>query len=315
MLKVGTLFSGIGAAEYALKNMGIDYEVVFAGDIDKFVKKTYFANYKMNENKWHNDITEFDATPFEGQVDLLIGGSPCQAFSSAGKQLGFEDTRGTLFFEYARILNECKPKAFIFENVRNLVNHDKGKTFEVITNTFKELGYKIHYQVLNASDYGIPQTRRRIFIVGFKDIDEPFLFPDAIPLTATVQDLLESEIDEKYFLNQGFIDNYVFAECGSWNRHPEVNKPIASTLTTKMGSLRASQDNYQTLDGRLRKLTPREGLRLMGYGDDFKIVCSNTQMYKQIGNSIVVNVIGLIIENVYQYLNKYGQTKEKSYTG
>ena len=302
MIRVGTLFSGIGAAEYALKKLGIEHQIVFAGDIDKFVKKTYFANYEISEDRWHNDITQFDATPYKGEIDVLVGGSPCQSFSLAGRMQGFNDTRGTLFFEYARVLQECNPKAFIFENVRNLMNHDKGKTFQIIQNTFKELGYKIFIKVLNASDYGIPQTRRRIFVVGFRDDIESFEFPEPIPLTKTVQDLLEEDVDEKYFLNEGFINNYVLAKEDRWNRKPEVNKPIASTLTTRMGTLRAEQDNYQSINGRLRKLTPREGLRLMGYGDDFKMVCSNTQLYKQIGNSIVVDVIGGVLKKVIDQL-------------
>lgn len=302
MIRVGTLFSGIGAAEYALRKLGIEHQIVFAGDIDKFVKKTYFANYDVSEDSWHNDVTQFDATPYKGQIDILVGGSPCQSFSLAGRMQGFDDTRGTLFFEYARVLKECNPKAFIFENVRNLMNHDKGKTFQIIQNTFKELGYKIFIQVLNASDYGIPQTRRRIFVVGFRDDVESFEFPKPIPLTKTVQDLLEKDVDEKYFLNEGFINNYVLAKEDRWNRKPEVNKPIASTLTTRMGTLRAEQDNYQSINGRLRKLTPREGLRLMGYGDDFKMVCSNTQLYKQIGNSIVVDVIGGVLRQVISKL-------------
>jgi DNA (cytosine-5)-methyltransferase 1 len=114
--------------------------------------------------------------------------------------------------------------------------------------------------------------------------------------------LLEEDVDEKYFLNEGFINNYVLAKEDRWNRKPEVNKPIASTLTTRMGTLRAEQDNYQSINGRLRKLTPREGLRLMGYGDDFKMVCSNTQLYKQIGNSIVVDVIGGVLRQVISKL-------------
>lgn len=314
MIRVGTLFSGIGAAEYALRKLGIEHKIVFAGDIDKYVKQSYFANYEITEDRWHNDVTQFDAKPYEGEIDILIGGSPCQSFSLAGNMQGFNDTRGTLFFEYARVLNECKPKAFIFENVRNLMNHDKGKTFQIIQNTFRELGYNIFYQVLNASDYGVPQTRRRIFIVGFRADVKSFNFPEPIPLTTTVQDLLEDNVDEKYYLNEGFINNYVLAEEGNWNRKPEVNKPIASTLTTRMGSLRATQDNYQSINGRLRKLTPREGLRLMGYGDDFEIVCSNTQLYKQIGNSIVVNVIEGVINNVINQIKGNEQTKKESYS-
>ena len=302
MLRVGTLFSGIGAAEYALRKMGIEHQVLFAGDIDKYVKKAYFANYDMEQTEWHNDVTTFDATPYEGKVDILIGGSPCQSFSAVGNLQGFEDTRGTLFFEYARILNECKPQAFIFENVKNILYHDGGKTFNIILETFKSLGYKVTYKVLNAIDYGIPQVRNRVFVVGFKDHNINYNYPDPKPLNLTVQDLLEEKADSKYFLNQGFLDNYVFVQCGTWNRHPKVDKPIASTLTTKMGTLRATQDNYQTQDGRIRKLTPREGLRLMGFGDDFNIVCSDTQTYKQVGNSIVVDVIGAVLEEIIKEL-------------
>lgn len=302
MLRVGTLFSGIGAAEYALRKMGVEHQVLFAGDIDKYVKKAYFANYNMEQTEWHNDVTTFDAKPYEGKIDVLIGGSPCQSFSAVGNLQGFEDTRGTLFFEYARVLNECKPEAFIFENVKNILYHDGGKTFNIILETFKSLGYKVTYKVLNAIDYGIPQVRNRVFVVGFKDHNINYNYPDSKPLDLTVQDLLEEKADSKYFLNQGFLDNYVFVQWGTWNRHPKVDKPIASTLTTKMGTLRATQDNYQTQDGRIRKLTPREGLRLMGFGDDFNIVCSDTQTYKQVGNSIVVDVIGAVLEEIIKEL-------------
>lgn len=302
MLRVGTLFSGIGAAEYALRKMGVEHQVLFAGDIDKYVKKAYFANYNMEQTEWHNDVTTFDAKPYEGKIDVLIGGSPCQSFSAVGNLQGFEDTRGTLFFEYARVLNECKPEAFIFENVKNILYHDGGKTFNIILETFKSLGYKVTYKVLNAIDYGIPQVRNRVFVVGFKDHNINYNYPDPKPLDLTVQDLLEEKADSKYFLNQGFLDNYVFVQWGTWNRHPKVDKPIASTLTTKMGTLRATQDNYQTQDGRIRKLTPREGLRLMGFGDDFNIVCSDTQTYKQVGNSIVVDVIGAVLEEIIKEL-------------
>ena len=302
MLRVGTLFSGIGAAEYALRKMGVEHQVLFAGDIDKYVKKAYFANYNMEQTEWHNDVTTFDAKPYEGKIDVLIGGSPCQSFSAVGNLQGFEDTRGTLFFEYARVLSECKPEAFIFENVKNILYHDGGRTFKVILETFKSLGYNVSYKVLNAVDYGIPQVRNRVFVVGFKNHSINYEFPDSQPLTLTVQDLLEKEVDERYFLNQGYIDNYVFTQWGTWNKNPQVDKPIASTLTCKMGCLRATQDNYQTHNGKLRKLTPREGLRLMGYGDDFNIVCSNTQTYKQVGNSIVVDVIGAVLTNIIKAL-------------
>ena len=186
--------------------------------------------------------------------------------------------------------------------MKNILYHDGGKTFHIILETFKSLGYKVTYKVLNAIDYGIPQVRNRVFVVGFKDHNINYNYPDPKPLDLTVQDLLEEKADSKYFLNQGFLDNYVFVQWGTWNRNPKVDKPIASTLTTKMGTLRATQDNYQTQDGRIRKLTPREGLRLMGFGDDFNIVCSDTQTYKQVGNSIVVDVIGAVLEEIIKEL-------------
>ena len=136
---------------------------------------------------------------------------------------GFEDTRGTLFFEYARVLKECQPKAFIFENVKNLIHHDKGNTFKIILETFKQLGYKTYHQVLNATDYGVPQNRQRLFVVGFRDDVESFEFPKAIPLTKTVQDLLEAEVEDKYILKDDFVNNYVLPEH-QFNKNPQINR-------------------------------------------------------------------------------------------
>lgn len=168
-VRIGTVFSGIGAIEYAFKRLGIRHKIVFAGDINSKCKQTYFANYDIEEHQWHTDVCNFDAKPYIDKVDIVVGGAPCQAFSTVGAQLGFEDTRGTLFREFARVIKECKPKLFIFENVQGLFKHDGGKTWEVIKHTFENYcGYDIHYQLLNARDYGIPQTRERLFCVGFK---------------------------------------------------------------------------------------------------------------------------------------------------
>ena len=195
IIRLATSFSGIGAIEYAFKRLGLKTKIVFAGDIDANCKKSYFANYDIQEDQWHTDIHNFDAKPFKGKVDLFVGGAPCQAFSIVGEQLGFEDTRGTLFREFARVVKECEPKVFIFENVQGLFKHDDGKTWEVIYNTFKDYcGYDIHYQLLNARDYGIPQTRERLFCVGFKKKTN-FKYPAPIPLQYRMYDFLEDYVN------------------------------------------------------------------------------------------------------------------------
>ena len=199
VVRIGTLFSGIGAAEHALKRLKVKSEIVFAGDIDPHVKKSYFANYKITEDRWHDDVHNFDARPYKGKVDIVIGGAPCQAFSMVGKRRGLADTRGTLFHEFARVIRQCEPKIFIFENVRGLLSHDEGHTCKVIQNKFKKLGYAIHQEVLNSRDYGIPQNRQRVFVVGFKKVNTKFEFPKPIPLKCTMQDLLEDSPDALFF--------------------------------------------------------------------------------------------------------------------
>lgn len=198
-IRLATSFSGIGAIEYAIRRLGLKSKIVFAGDIDANCKKSYFANYDIKEEQWHTDIHEFDATPYKGKADLFVGGAPCQAFSIVGEQLGFEDTRGTLFREFARVVKECQPKVFIFENVQGLFKHDKGRTWEVIYNTFRDYcGYDVHYQLLNARDYGIPQTRERLFCIGFKKPTK-FKYPAPIPLKYKMYDFLEDYVGSEYY--------------------------------------------------------------------------------------------------------------------
>ena len=365
-IHLATTFSGIGAVEQAFKRLKIPHKIIFAGDICPFVKKSYFANYELDEAHWHNDITTFDAKLYKDKIDILVGGSPCQAFSMVGKRKGLEDARGTLFYDFARVIKECKPKVFIYENVKGLLSHDGGKTWEIVQECFNKLGYKIYHQVLNAKDYGIPQNRERIFVVGFKDKKVNFTFPKPIKLQSTMQDFLEDYIDSKYYLkekgvkfvtksknrlkqytqingkvalcqraNQQFnwhgdfvfesaesleadefifnvseveekyylsekVKNYVLAGGTkgfktSTKTDLEVARPLLQTMH-KMH--RAGVDNYVTHKGRIRKLTPRECLRLMGFGDDFKIVVSDIQAYRQAGNSIVVNVLSEILKEI-----------------
>jgi DNA (cytosine-5)-methyltransferase 1 len=367
-IRIGTLFSGIGAVEHALQRLKLKHKIIFANDIDPFVKDTYFANYKIAEKDWHNDVTKFSAKKYKGKLDILVGGSPCQAFSMVGKRKGLDDIRGTLFYDFARIVQETQPKVFIYENVKGLINHDGGNTWKVVQKVFGELGYKIQSDILNSKDFGIPQHRERIFCIGFKNRDVEFSFPQKIKLERTMQDFLEDYTDSKYYLkekgikfvtssknknkrytqingdimlcqkaNQQFnwhgdfvfesaldgsdFDEFVFdvskveekyylsekvkeyvlaGGTKNFKTSTRTDLPVARPLLQTMHKMhRAGVDNYVTHNkGRIRKLTPRECLRLMGFTDDFKIAVSDTQMYRQAGNSIVVDVLIAILKQM-----------------
>lgn len=345
-LKIATLFSGIGAVEQAFIRLKIKTQIVFACDNNNFVKQSYFANYEIEEDNWHSDILELNAARYKGKVDILVGGSPCQSFSSVGKRKGLDDDRGNLIYEFIRIVQESEPNVFIFENVKGLTTHDNGKTWKnIILPEFENIGYQIHYEILNSKNYGIPQHRDRLFVVGFKK-PVTFKFPRPIPLELKVPDLLEDNADEKYYLgrkgfefvfnvnkkrgsstqvngdvalcqraNQQFnwhgdfildygpvndkyflseaVKNYVLSVgTKSYKTRTETDLEVARPLLASMASMhRAGVDNYFTYGPRIRKLTPKECLRLMGFSDNFKIVVSDTQAYKQAGNSMVVDVL------------------------
>lgn len=231
MLKIGTDFSGIGSPEEAIKELGIEHEVEFACEIDKHARKSYLANHKCK--KMYEDITTRNHSEVE-QLDLYVAGFPCQAFSIAGKQKGFEDVRGTLFFNVADFIRINQPKTFILENVKGLLSHDSGRTFQTIIDLLSNgggtvngqmsldffedgLGYHIHFQVLNTKEHGIPQNRERIFIVGFKE-SRNYLFPKTEPLKIKLKDLLEEEVDEKCFLNDKNIEKLLI-----YNERQESN--------------------------------------------------------------------------------------------
>lgn len=289
---------------------------------------------------------------------MFVGGAPCQAFSIVGDQRGFEDTRGTLFREFARVVKECQPKVFIFENVQGLFKHDRGRTWEVIYNTFVDYcGYDVHYQLLNARDYGIPQTRERLYCIGFRKKTN-FKYPAPIPLKYRMYDFLEDyqkteyydetrkvkilavddehrkellenldnerfndfvfpihEVEDKYYLSEK-VGKYVLCSGTKTFRTPiKTDLDIARPLLQSMHKMhRAGVDNYVTynkakgIDG-LRKLTPRECLRLMGFKDDFQIVVSNTPAYMQAGNSIVVDVLIALLKQMD--ITKYGVDYEE----
>lgn len=227
MLKVGTDFSGIGSPEAALRRLNLPHKNVFACEIDKFAKESYLE--LNNPDTFYEDITTRNHSEVE-QLDLYVAGFPCQAFSYAGKRKGFADeTRGTLFFDVAEFIRDNQPNCFILENVRGLVSHDKGRTFQTITDILSNgggslngqvgldtidngLGYHVYYKILNTKNFGIPQNRERIFIIGFKNWRE-FRFPKEFPLDITLKDLLEDDVNEKYYLSQKMIDGF--------NRHKE----------------------------------------------------------------------------------------------
>lgn len=364
-IKLATVFSGIGAIEHALCRLNLNHEIIFACDNDPFVKKSYMENYNIGPNKWFDDVSNIKSKQFKNKIDLFVGGSPCQSFSMVGKRAGLEDTRGTLFYDFARIIDEAQPRVFIFENVKGLLNHDKGKTWAVIQDVFNSLNYKICSKVLNSKHFGIPQNRNRLFVIGFKNKKTKFEFPSRIPLNSTMQDFLEDVTDSKYYLkdkgvkfvtskknqdksytqingdialcqkaNQQFnwhgdfvfeknlkfdeqifkirhvekkyylsekVSNYVLKQ-GTKNfqtNSTQTDLEVARPLLQSMHKMhRAGVDNYVTHSGKIRKLTPRECHRLMGFRDDFKIVVSDTQAYRQAGNSIVVDVLIALLKQI-----------------
>ncbi len=297
-----------------------------------FVKTAYMANYgdKLSEDDFHLDIRFLDGTDYrDSNIDLLVGGSPCQAFSDVGAKYGLNDTRGTLFYEFARIVNETQPRVFIYENVRGLTTHDDGKTWAVMRSVFEnDLNYRIaEPQILNASDYGIPQSRRRVFVIGIRDdIKCPaFEYPAPVELLYTMQDFLEDNCayghfsfnketgelvvekvpghpDKKFTLTPA-VQKYVMAGgTSNYLTSTETDLPIARTLMKMMTQHhRAGVDNYITVKKKplvLRQLSDREALRLMGYPDDFKIAVSSMQTLRQAGNSIVVDVMMAIVKQI-----------------
>lgn len=367
-MRILSLFSGIGAFEKALKNLNINYELVGYCEIDKYASKAYSMIHKVGEDKNLGDITKINAAELPKDIDLITYGFPCQDISVAGKQKGFSDengkTRSGLFFDALRIIETAKPKIAIAENVKNLTSKKFKFEFDIVLKSLEEAGYNNYWQVLNAKDYGIPQNRERVFIVSIrKDIDDGlFNFPQPFPLELRLKDLLEDEVDEKYYLSgekaqkliktiveKNEINNRVCVDgsindpkikavsncitarydCGVSNQkstgcmviEPRVNRlfniygedkgtgyagnvwdkeGLCPTLTTMEGGNRQPMimTNY-----RIRKLTPLECWRLMGFDDeDFNTVVgiSNTQLYKMAGNSIVVDVL----ENIFKELNK-----------
>lgn len=365
MLKVLELFGGIGACSKALERLGIDYEIADYVEIDKYAVASFNAMH--NTNFTTQDITEWDK---DIEVDLVMHGSPCQDFSLAGLQAGGDEgsgTRSSLMYETIRIVKKLKPKYVIWENVKNLLSKKHKHNFDAYLETMEQLGYKNYYQVLNAKDYGIPQNRERVFTISIRnDIDKEFIFPDKQELKLKLKDMLEENVDEKYYLSDDKIDmishwncfekpfKKVYgknstlgtlttrsgAECGGLKVYSndledttnlqeqclhiknntkqgyleaQAGDGVYTNTSTKRGTVQKEmiptlttfQDKGVVMnDLRIRKLTPKECWRLMGFDDtDFEKaqkVNSNAQLYKQAGNSIVVNVLESILKNLIE---------------
>lgn len=352
MIKVGSDFSGVGAFDQALIRLGIKHETIFACDMDKYARQTYIENYG-EPSYYPTDVYE-RKIPQE-PLDLYMTSPPCQAFSQAGSRLGKEDKRGILFFNSHKFIKKNKPRFFIFENVRGLLSHDNGKTFQEWINYLggksinglpvlfadeNAVPYHLYYKVINAKNLNVPQNRERVFIIGIKDEkDNIFQFPKDEHLTKKLKDVLENEVDEKYYLSNKMIESFKkhkkrHEEKGTgFKWQPKNENDIANCITSryfKMGAV----DNYLitinyngeiikntpkigqknriyskegvspalncgwtplTKKKLIRRLTPRECFRLMDFPETFTWSCSDTQAYKQAGNSIVVKCLETII--------------------
>lgn len=314
-IKIIDLFAGIGGIrlgfERASKNT---IDCVFTSEWNKYSAQTYLENF--NDFKVYGDITEINEKLIPDH-DILLAGFPCQPFSQAGLKKGFSDTRGTLFFDIERILIHKKPQAFLLENVKQLKGHDKGRTLETIIAHLKEIGYNnIQYKVLRARDFGLPQNRERIYIVGFLNNDITFEFPKPTFEPTRVGNILEKKVDKKYTISDRLWAGHQRRKRenklkGKGFGYGMVNKNSEYTNTL---SARYYKDGSEVLiqqDGENpRKLTPRECARLQGFPDSFKIPVSNTQAYMQFGNSVPVNVVEKVAEQMLKHINM-GETSNK----
>lgn len=325
MYRAIDLFAGIGGIRLGFDQaFHGDIDTVFVSEWDEKAVKTYTANFD-DARKVVGDITQVDEKDIPDH-DILLAGFPCQAFSLAGQKRGFDDVRGTLFFDVARIIKQHKPKVVFCENVKNLVNHDKGRTFRVIKNILDDLGYEVFYRVLNSKNFGVPQHRERIYIVAFRrDIaPEMFVFPEKTDDTKVIKDIVEEqEVSTKYYLSTAYLDSlkkhkerhmskgngfgYEIRDtdsiagaivCGGMGR--ERNLIIDERLTnfTPVTHIKGEVNREY-----IRKMTPREWARLQGFPDDFQLVVADTHLYKQFGNSVTVPVIRAIAERIKLYLD------------
>ena len=318
MYTVGSMFAGMGGICYAFKENGC--KLIWANEIDKYACKTYCLNFG-NEYLVKGDIQKIDVKSIP-KFDILTAGFPCQTFSSVGLLQGFNDPRGNLFFETARVIHAIKPKVVFFENVANLIKHDEGKTFDVIYKTLENLKYHITYKVMNAKEYGnLPQQRNRIYIVAFRNKEylKKFNFPNPIPLTKTAFDLFDkSKQEDKYYMDghrmwdrmMEYMNDrkrvYRFTDWGLSRGMEGICPTLLAAMGSRFERIPFFYDNYS-----VRLITPREAARLQGFPETFVLPKENEkQVYKQIGNSVAVPVVSRIVKNIMQALPKCVEEEE-----
>jgi len=297
------LFAGIGGIRIGLERAG--GKCVFSSEWDSDAAKTYETYFGERPA---GDITKIQNSEIPDH-DILAGGFPCQAFSIIGGRKGFRDTRGTLFFEIERIIRAKHPRAFLLENVRNLVSHDNGQTFKVILENLKTLGYHVYWRILNALDYNLPQKRERVIIVGFKE-NHPFEWPKHQQLKKTLADLLEADeaVNKKHFASEPIRLSVETRLAGKklppspWICHENKAGNI-SPLPYSCALRAGASYNYLLVNGR-RRLTPRENLRLQGFPDDFPTVVPDSAIRKQCGNSVPVSMIEAVAKQIVAALNE-----------
>lgn len=324
------LFAGIGGIRLGFEQaFGDEIQTVFVSEWDTSCQKTYKANF-ADDFEIAGDITKIDEKDIPA-FDICLAGFPCQAFSIAGKRKGFRDdfkgmSRGTLFFDVARICSEHKPKVIFCENVKGLTNHDRGLTFKVILGTFEQIGYKVFHWVLNSKDFGVPQNRERVYIVAFREDIAPddFTPPEVCTEQTCIEDILESApIPSRYYLSDVYLDTL--------KRHKAHHESLGHGFGYEVRDLKGiagtivcggmGRERNLIIDTRehsmvpmthikgeinkegIRKMTPREWARLQGFPDTFQMPLADTQMYKQFGNSVTVPVIRAIAENIKEQLN------------
>ncbi len=306
------LFSGIGGFHLALESYGA--KCVFASEINEAAAKVYYDNFKL---KPYGDIRDVKAKRIP-KHDILCAGFPCQAFSISGNQNGFSDENGKLFFEILRIARYHNPKLILLENVKNLLTHDNGKSMEVIENRLQKIGYKIFKEVICATNFSVPQARNRIYIVAFKnDLEvEEFVFPKGKGRLKSVSDILEDNVDARYEINVPYtVDITKFDDIeksdvllrigsvglGRQGERIYSIKGQGITLSSQGGGVGGKTGMYY-INNTVRKLTPRECARMMGFPERFKIAMTDAECYKQFGNSVVVNVLQEIVAEASKYI-------------
>ena len=315
MFRCASFFAGVGGIDLGFEQAGFD--VVYANEICEKASLTFKQNHEIQlDTRDIRDVKSSEIPDF----DVMLAGFPCQAFSVAGYRQGFDDEkgRGNLYFELERIMEEKKPSVVLLENVKNLVGHDKGRTFSIIRNSMQSLGYEIHHKVMNACDYGdIPQNRERIYVVGFLDsgISDCFKFPDKVQLETTIGDIFDFEerVDDRYYYGE---DAYMYPDLKrevtsnetvyQWRRKyvRENKSKLCPTLTANMGTGGHNVPLILTAHG-IRKLTPKECFMIQGFDTTFELPdeVANSHLYKQAGNSVVVPVIRRIAKSIMSAIN------------